>query len=160
MNKKITDTTEIKRIVKELKLSHKKIVTYNGNFDILHLGHVRYLESAKKPNRILIVAINSDSSVRRIKGRKRPIISQNQRAGVIAALHCVDYVTIFSQATPYRLIKALEPDVLIKGADWKTRDVVGSDVVRSYGGKVELIKYLNGFSTTNILKSIVLKCAK
>ena len=156
----ITGLTPLKRIVSHLRRQGKTIAFTNGCFDILHLGHVRYLESAKKPNRILIVAINSDSSVRRIKGRKRPIISQNQRAGVIAALHCVDYVTIFSQATPYRLIKALEPDVLIKGADWKTRDVVGSDVVRSYGGKVELIKYLNGFSTTNILKSIVLKCAK
>ncbi len=156
----IKEPRHLKNILSRLRKQRKLVAFTNGCFDILHLGHIRYLESAKKPNRVLVVAVNSDSSVRKIKGSKRPITSQNQRAGVIAALHCVDYVTIFSESTPFRLIKILQPDILIKGADWKGQDVIGSDIVKSYGGRVELIKYLDGYSTTNIIKSIVSKCVK
>lgn len=160
INKIIDNPSRLKRILSRLRKQRKAITFTNGCFDILHLGHVRYLESAKKPNRILVVAVNSDASVRKIKGQKRPIVSQCERASIVAALGCVDYVTIFHDATPYKLIKNLRPDILIKGADWKGKEVVGSDIVESYGGRIELIKYLNGFSTTNIIKTIESKCAK
>ena len=159
--KKVIDKlATLQKIILRLRKQGKTIVFTNGCFDILHLGHVSYLEAAKKPNRILIVAVNSDGSVRKIKGKNRPIARQGERARVLAALACVDYVTIFNEETPYRLIKALKPDVLIKGADWKGKDVIGRDIIKPYGGKVELIKYLNRYSTTRIIQTIVAKCAK
>ncbi len=132
----------------------RTIAFTNGCFDILHYGHVSYLQAAKGRNRILVVGLNSDASVRKLKGPGRPIHSQKMRAAVLAALACVDYVVIFNEETPYRLIKDLRPDVLIKGADWKDKAVVGRDIVKAYGGRVELIRYVPGFSTTRIIETI------
>ncbi len=156
----ITDLSKLKRLLLRHKRSGKIIAFTNGCFDLLHKGHVSYLEEAKKPNRILIVALNSDRSVKSIKGTKRPIVEQAGRARVMASLACVDYVTFFNENTPYRLIKALKPDVLVKGADWKGKLIAGEDIVREAGGRVEFVKYLKNFSTTNIIKAIFRKCAK
>ena len=156
--KKIVDRRSLRKILTRLRKDGNTIAFTNGCFDILHFGHVSYLERAKKDNRVLIVGLNSDSSARKIKGRNRPIIPQKERAGVLAALSCVDYVTIFNEATPLKMIQALQPDILMKGADWKGKDVTGSQVVRSYGGRVEFIRYLKGFSTTKIIQAIAAKC--
>jgi len=151
---KIVGLPVLKRKVAAIRRKGTKIAFTNGCFDILHAGHIRYLETAKKNDRILIVGLNSDNSIRRIKGPGRPINPQQRRAEVLGALACVDYVTIFHEDTPYRLIAGLQPDVLIKGADWKGREVVGADIVRAQGGRVELIRYLPQFSTTKVLKKI------
>ena len=154
--KKIIGRSKLKNLLARERRNGKTVAFTNGCFDLLHKGHVSYLEAAKKPNRILVVGLNSDASIRRIKGKKRPIVHESQRARVLAALQCVDYVTLFNEETPYNLIKALRPDVLIKGADWKGKKVVGEDLVH----RTELIKYLKRFSTTNIIKAILRKCAK
>ena len=154
-NSKIKTLSELKKISKKLRKSAKKIVFTNGCFDLLHLGHIYYLEKAKKKGDILVVALNSDSSVRRIKGNKRPILPETDRARIIAALEFVDYVVIFNEATPLRLIKTLKPDVLIKGRDWKINQIVGRDVVRSLGGRVATIPFAKGRSTKLIIKKIV-----
>ena len=152
--KKIIKLETLKRKIRQLSRARKKIAFTNGCFDILHAGHVEYLESAKKKDRILIVGLNSDSSVEKIKGSNRPINPEDQRATVLAALECVDYVTIFKEETPYQLIKAICPDVLIKGADWKSKGVVGAHIIKANGGKVEMIRYVPGVSTTKVLKTI------
>lgn len=132
------------------KQKNKKLIFTNGCFDLLHFGHITYLEKAKKLGDILIVGINSDSSVRALKGKNRPINSQFQRACMVAALYFVDFVVIFDENTPYELIKTLKPDVLVKGADYKNKELVGSDLV----GQTELIDFEEGFSSTNIIKKI------
>lgn len=158
--KKIVTLKSLKRIVQKLRRRGKAIAFTNGCFDILHFGHISYLEKAKHKDRILIVGLNSDASARKIKGPKRPIIGQNQRAGVLAALGYVDYITIFNEETPYKTIKALKPDILIKGADWRGKSVAGEKLVKSLGGRVEFVKYLNRFSTTKIIDTIIKKCKK
>ncbi len=155
---KIVSLQNLKKIAARSRRKGLKIAFTNGCFDILHSGHVSYLEAAKRDGRLLIVGLNSDASVRRIKGRERPIVPQKHRAGVMAALGCVDYIVIFSEDTPQKTIEALQPDILIKGADWKGQYVAGQDAVEARGGKVEFIKYLPGFSTTNIIESIFKKC--
>ena len=157
---KILTLTALKKVVAQLKRHGKTIAFTNGCFDLMHLGHVSYLEAAKKNNRVLIVGLNSDSSIRKIKDPSRPIVSQISRSRVLAALACVDYVTIFNEETPYNLVNALGPDVLIKGADWKGKEIVGADIVKASGGRVEFIKYIDHYSTTNIIESILHKCAK
>jgi len=152
--KKIITVTTLKRKLQSHRREGRSIAFTNGCFDILHYGHVSYLERAAKGNRILIVGLNSDRSVRKLKGPQRPINAQRARARVMAALACVDYVTLFDAATPLELIKAVKPDVLIKGADWKDRPVVGSELVRSWGGRVEFIRFERGFSTTQLIKKI------
>lgn len=142
-------------IRKELKKENKKVVFTNGCFDILHAGHVDYLSKAKSFGDILIVALNSDSSVSRIKGDKRPIVPLIERAFIISNLKAVDFVTFFEEDTPYETIKILVPDILVKGADWKIDDIVGKDIVESAGGKVETIEFVNFQSTTNIIKTIL-----
>ncbi|MCD4781405.1 MAG: adenylyltransferase/cytidyltransferase family protein [Candidatus Omnitrophica bacterium] len=126
----------------------------NGCFDILHVGHVTYLDEAKGKDRILIVGLNSDRSTRSIKGVQRPIVNQDERAVVLSALSVVDYITIFDEDTPERIISILKPDVLIKGADWKDKKVAGSESVESRGGKVIFISYLGGKSSTDIIDRI------
>ena len=155
---KILSVGALKKKILQLRKQKKIIAFTNGCFDIIHFGHVSYLESAKKPGRVLVIGLNSDASVRNIKGPQRPIVSQKERAAVLAALECVDYVTIFNEDTPSNLIKTLKPDVIIKGADWKGKEVVGADIVKSYGGKVEYIKYLSNFSSTNIIEAIRQRC--
>ncbi len=157
---KIVSSATLKKKILSLRKQGKEIAFTNGCFDILHFGHVSYLEAAKKDSRILIIGLNSDSSVRKLKGPKRPIVSENQRAAVLAALECVDFVTIFNEETPLKVIEAIKPDVLIKGADWKGKDVVGAASVKSHGGKVEFITYVDGLSSTNIIKTISERCAK
>ena len=152
--KKIVSVAKLKKEIRRHKRAGKKIAFTNGCFDLLHFGHVRYLEKAKKKNRILVVGLNSDQSVRNIKGNKRPIHNQQARAAVLAALACVDYVVLFQEKTPYQLIATIKPDILIKGADWKDKQVVGSDIVLHNKGRLELVPFEQGFSTTNIIQKI------
>lgn len=146
---------EIVNIREALKKENKKVVFTNGCFDIIHAGHVDYLSKAKLFGDVLIVALNSDASVKRIKGNKRPIVPLSERAFVIANLKAVDYVTFFEEDTPYETIKKLVPDILVKGADWKIDDIVGKEVVELAGGKVETIEFVNFQSTTNIINTIL-----
>jgi rfaE bifunctional protein nucleotidyltransferase chain/domain len=133
----------------------KKIVFTNGCFDILHVGHADYLNRAKSLGDILVVGINSDASVRRIKGEKRPILPQQMRAYLLDNLKPVDYVVIFEEDTPLELIKAIKPDVLVKGADWDLERIVGADFVLSYGGRVERIPFSFDISTSKVIERIL-----
>lgn len=132
--------------------SNQKVVFTNGCFDLLHIGHIRYLQNAKKQGDILVVALNSDDSVKKLKGPQRPVQSENDRAEILAALACVDHTFIFTEDTPERVIKELKPDVLVKGGDWEISKIVGSEFVQSYGGKVLSLNFVDGKSTTNIIK--------
>jgi len=152
---KIKSLFSLKPLIKRLKEKGGKIVFTNGCFDLLHYGHVKYLEEAKAKGDYLVVAVNSDSSLRKIKGKERPINSQADRLRLIGALACVDFVILFPEINPLKLIKALKPDILIKGADWKKADIVGGEFVRGYGGKVITIRLVKGRSTTGIIRKIV-----
>lgn len=151
----INDWNELVEIRKKLKLENKKVVFTNGCFDILHAGHVDYLRKAKEKGDILIVGLNSDASIKRIKGNNRPIVPQDQRAFVIDNLKAVDYVAFFDEDTPYEIIKTIVPDVLVKGADWSIENIVGRDIVEANGGKVLNIEFVVQQSTTNIIKKIL-----
>lgn len=151
---KIVRINSLRNKVRKLRRQGKKVVLTNGCFDLLHFGHVSYLEKIKKTGLILVVAINSDNSVKRIKGKGRPIQAEQARARTIATIECVDYVVIFDEDNPLRVIQKLEPDLLVKGSDWKKDEVVGKDFVKTYGGKVHLVDYIPGFSTTNIIQKI------
>lgn len=157
---KIVKLPVLKKEIERLRRKGCTIAFTNGCFDILHAGHVSYLQEAKRTNRVLIVGLNSDQSVRKIKGPKRPIVNEQARATMLAALACVDYVTLFNEVTPLRLIEALKPDILIKGADWKRKGAVGSDMVRANGGKIEYIKFIQRFSSTDIIKRIAQSAQK
>ncbi|MCB5249951.1 MAG: D-glycero-beta-D-manno-heptose 1-phosphate adenylyltransferase [Candidatus Cloacimonadales bacterium] len=137
------------------KLYGNKIVFTNGCFDIIHSGHVIYLEEAKSLGDVLILGLNSDTSVKRLKGENRPINNQNDRAIVLSGLSSVDYVVIFEKDDPYDIIHALQPDVLVKGGDWKIEDIIGSDIVLEKGGEVISLSFIEGKSTTNIIKKVV-----
>ncbi|MDD3049847.1 MAG: D-glycero-beta-D-manno-heptose 1-phosphate adenylyltransferase [Candidatus Cloacimonetes bacterium] len=140
--------------IKEAKIEGKKIVFTNGCFDVIHAGHVLYLADAKAQGDILVVGLNSDSSVKRLKGESRPIVPATERKIVLENLKSVDYVIVFEEDTPYELISEIKPDVLVKGGDWQIKDIVGHDVVLSYGGTVESLLFINGLSTTNIIEKI------
>lgn len=133
----------------------KKIVFTNGCFDILHVGHVRYLAAARSEGDLLVVGLNSDASVRSIKGDRRPVVDQDQRAEVLASLVCVDYVVVFDETDPLRLIQALKPDVLVKGADWGEEDIIGAEFVKSMGGKIIRANLVPEASTSRIIDRIV-----
>jgi rfaE bifunctional protein nucleotidyltransferase chain/domain len=135
----------------------RKVGFTNGCFDILHLGHVRYLAEARKNCDMLIVGLNSDSSVKKLKGSGRPLNPERARAEVLAALECVDVVTLFPEDTPFELIKKILPDVLFKGGDWKEEEIVGADIVKANGGSVKVISYVKGYSTTEMIKKITSK---
>ena len=150
---KVLSLRALKRGLKRIG-SGRKVVFTNGCFDILHAGHVRYLERAKRLGDILVVGMNTDRSVRKIKGSGRPIVAEKDRATLLSALKMVDYVVLFDEPTPIRLIEAIKPDVLVKGSDWKKRDIVGAEFVESYGGKVRRIGLLKGRSTTDVVKKI------
>ncbi|MBC7197588.1 MAG: D-glycero-beta-D-manno-heptose 1-phosphate adenylyltransferase [Deferribacterales bacterium] len=137
-----------------------KVVFTNGCFDILHIGHLRYLEEAKKLGDILVVGVNSDDSVKRLKGEKRPINKLNERMEMLAGLKPVDYVTYFEEDTPYNLIKLLVPDILVKGGDWKVDEIVGSDIVLDNGGEVFSLNFEENFATTNIIEEVIRKYCK
>ena len=157
---KIVSCDILKKEIKNWQKQGLKIVFTNGCFDILHIGHVRYLEAAKKYGNKLIVAINSDHSVREIKGNKRPVMSEKERTEIIAALESVDRVVIFNDPTPLALIKFLEPDVLVKGADWPEEKIVGREYILQKGGKVKTIPLTEGISTSNIIERILKKFNK
>jgi D-beta-D-heptose 7-phosphate kinase/D-beta-D-heptose 1-phosphate adenosyltransferase len=133
----------------------RTVVFTNGCFDLLHAGHVKYLQKARAYGDLLVLGLNSDASVQRLKGEKRPLIGQKERAHILAALDCVDYVVIFDEDTPLRLLQAIKPAVLVKGADYTPDQVVGKDLVESYGGRVELVEFVDGKSTTNIIEKIL-----
>ena len=154
MDQKIKTQDALAKISSGLRRKNKVVVFTNGCFDILHVGHITYLKKAKKLGDVLVVGLNSDSSVRAIKGRSRPINKQADRAEVLSALYFVDYITIFTGETPETLINVLKPDVLVKGADWKVGDIVGAKFVRSYGGKVMRIPFVKGHSTTSVIKKM------
>lgn len=151
---KLVSRKKIIEIVKRAKKAGKKIVFTNGCFDIFHAGHVRYLNMAKNLGNILIVGLNSDSSVIKIKGKNRPINPQRDRAEVLSGLECVDYITIFNEKTPENLIKIILPHILAKGSDWKGKEVAGSDIVMKNGGRVVFVPLLKGRSTSEIIKKI------
>lgn len=132
-----------------------KVVFTNGCFDIIHAGHVRYLGKARELGDCLVVGLNSDSSVRGIKGELRPIVPEDERAEVLSALEAVDMVVLFDEPTPLGLIEAIVPDVLVKGADWAEDEIVGSEVVKSHGGRVKRVELVEGRSTTNIIGRIL-----
>ena len=150
----VLDRRELIELRKALRQEGKRVVFTNGCFDILHRGHIEYLKRARVFGDVLIVAVNSDVSVRRLKGEQRPIIPEEDRAEIVAALGVVDYVTIFDEETPYELILDLVPDVLVKGADWKVEEVVGRDVVEAAGGHVATVEYIPNRSTTGIIETI------
>lgn len=152
---------ELGRVCAELHALGKRIVFTNGCFDILHLGHVTYLEAAAALGDVLVVGVNADASVRELKGPRRPIVPEHDRAAIIAALRAVDYVSIFSEETPYDLIRVVQPDVLVKGGDYDpvagegSRYIVGSDVVRARGGEVRVINLVEGRSTTDVVGRVL-----
>jgi rfaE bifunctional protein nucleotidyltransferase chain/domain len=151
---KLKDLSELKVIASRARALGQKVVFTNGCFDILHPGHLHLLREAKALGDLLIVAINSDASVRQIKGASRPIVADAGRAELVAALEIVDYVTLFDDLDPYRLVNEIRPDVLAKGGDYNRNQVVGGDLVERWGGKVALIPLLNGFSTTQIIDRV------
>jgi rfaE bifunctional protein nucleotidyltransferase chain/domain len=150
----ILSQDSLKELVRDLKSKGKVIVFTNGCFDIIHPGHIKILFEAKKQGDVLIVGINDDDSIRRLKGQDRPILPLSARQIVLAAIESVDYVVSFSEDTPEKLIKEIEPDVLVKGEDWSEDKIVGADFVKSKGGKVIRVKLVEGFSTSNIIKKI------
>ena len=129
-----------------------RIVQSHGVFDLLHIGHVRYLQEAKALGDILVVGLNSDHSVHKLKGPTRPIQNENDRAEILAALGCVSYTTIFDEQTPLELIKKVNPDILVKGGDWKKQEIVGWDYVEARGGEVKSLQFVQGRSTTSIIE--------
>ena len=139
---------------KKLKDENKKLVFTNGCFDILHRGHVEYLNQAKDLRDLLIIGLNSDDSVKRLKGQDRPINNENDRAFLLDNLKSVDYVIVFNEDTPYNLIKEIIPDFLVKGGDWKEEDIVGYDIVKENGGEVKSLNYVNNYSTTGLIEKI------
>jgi len=152
---KIVNLDQLIRIRKKAKRDHKKVVFTNGCFDIIHRGHIECLKKAKSFGDLLIVGLNSDSSVKKLKGNKRPIVPQDDRAEILASLGMVDYVCIFEEVTPRKIIHALIPDVLVKGGDYKKKKIVGKEVVESFGGKVFTVKAVRGKSTKNIIQKII-----
>jgi len=149
---KVLTQNNLSQFVTDYKNKNKKIVFTNGCFDLLHIGHVRYLEQAKSRGDILIVGINTDASVSKLKGPTRPIQNENDRAEILASLKSVDHTILFDEETPINLIKQIKPDFLVKGGDWKIQQIVGWDFVQSYGGNVESLQFVNGRSTTQIIE--------
>lgn len=143
-----------KQLVENLKAQNKKVVFTNGCFDILHVGHLRYLNEAKKQGDILIIGVNSDSSVKRLKGETRPINNQFDRAELLCGLKSVDYAVIFEEDTPEELIATLKPSIHVKGGDYKKEDLPETKIVESYGGEVRILSFVEGKSTTNIVNKI------
>jgi rfaE bifunctional protein nucleotidyltransferase chain/domain len=155
MKNKIISRSQINNVIGDLKKKRQKIVFTNGCFDLLHVGHVRYLQEAASLGDCLIVGLNNDRSVRKIKGPKRPLIAEDQRAEVLAALTCVGYVVLFDEADPFKLIESIRPDILVKGADWSLDKIIGADLVHSYGGKVCRVDVVPQISTSEIIQRII-----
>lgn len=156
----IKQLEELKIIRQQLKAEGKIVVFTNGVFDLIHAGHIDYLKKAKLLGDILMLGLNSDESVKLIKGNKRPILKELERAFILANLKPVDYVVIFDEDTPARVIERLIPDVLVKGADWTLENIVGREIVEEHGGVVKSIEFVNDQSTSKIIESIVAKYCK
>ena len=152
---KIICEKDLSNLILKWREENQKIVFTNGCFDLLHLGHVDYLAKAKDLGDRLIIGVNTDSSVKRLKGKNRPLQDENSRLHILAALHSVDAVVLFDEDTPYELIKKIEPDILVKGADYKIENIVGYDIVTSRGGSVKTIEFIEGYSTTKIEQRIL-----
>jgi D-glycero-beta-D-manno-heptose 1-phosphate adenylyltransferase len=152
----VVELGQLLDIVKNLKKENKTIVTTNGCFDIIHVGHVRYLKQAKDLGDVLIIALNSDYSVKRLKGPTRPINSENDRAEVLSSLCCVDYVVIFNEDTPAELLSKIKPDIHVKGGDYDINTLPEAPVIKKAGGKIVFIPFVEGKSTTNIINNIAL----
>ncbi|HRE41389.1 MAG TPA: D-glycero-beta-D-manno-heptose 1-phosphate adenylyltransferase [Ignavibacteria bacterium] len=150
----ILNSENLNEEISKLKQQNKKIVFTNGCFDILHKGHITYLNESRSLGDVLIVGVNSDNSVKKLKGEDRPVTNENDRMYALDNLKPVNYVILFSEDTPYELIKKIIPDILVKGGDWAPDKIVGSDVVLENGGEVKSLKFVNGYSTTNILEKI------
>jgi rfaE bifunctional protein nucleotidyltransferase chain/domain len=155
LKNKIKNPAELSKICALEREKGKTIVFTNGCFDLLHLGHLKYLTEARNLGDILIVGINSDDSIRKIKGDKRPLSPETDRLQMLAGLECVNYVTIFSETDPYQLIALLKPNILVKGGDWEIDKIVGKDLVEKEGGKVFAIKLTPGYSTSKLIEKIV-----
>ena len=152
---KITSLTTLQIKLREWEKKGNKIVFTNGCFDIIHQGHIDYLAKAKDLGDILIIGLNTDKSVSEIKGKNRPIQDQKSRAVILASMQFVDAIVYFSDPTPYELIKAIQPDILVKGADYKPEEIVGYDIVKAKGGEIKTLKFLEGYSTSAIEKKIL-----
>jgi rfaE bifunctional protein nucleotidyltransferase chain/domain len=155
MDEKIINREALKKKLQALKKRGKKIVFTNGCFDFLHVGHVRYLKAAKAQGDVLVVGLNSDGSVRQIKGPRRPVVPEDERAEILASLACVDFVTLFDEPDPAMTIRFLMPDVLVKGADWAKDAIVGRDIVEGAGGQVVRIPLTEGVSTSRLIEKIL-----
>lgn len=151
---KFLDTTALESLVELMRTNKQSIVFTNGCFDLLHPGHIDYLQKAKTLGDVLIVALNSDDSVRQIKGESRPVNSLNDRMAMLAALECVDFVTSFEEDTPYKLIGNIKPDILVKGGDYTKDEIVGADIVEDNGGEVIILDFLPGYSSTDLIQRI------
>jgi D-beta-D-heptose 7-phosphate kinase/D-beta-D-heptose 1-phosphate adenosyltransferase len=152
---KIHDRQRLAVLLDERRARGERVVFTNGCFDLLHVGHVKYLQAARKLGDLLVLGLNTDASIRRLKGPKRPLIGQDERAHILAALDCIDYVVIFDEDTPLELIAALKPEILVKGADYSPEEVVGRELVESWGGRVELIQFVDGKSTSTLINKIL-----
>ena len=152
---KIKDREVLAGILEMERQKGRSVVFTNGCFDLLHVGHVKYLQKARRLGDLLVLGLNSDDSIRRLKGPRRPLIEQDERAHILAALDCIDYLVIFDEDTPLELIETLRPKILVKGGDYSPEGVVGKDLVESYGGRVELIQFVDGRSTSNIIEKIL-----
>jgi len=150
----IYELKDFLEVRKKLKEKNKKLVFTNGCFDILHRGHIEYLEQAKSLGDYLVIGLNSDSSVKRIKGDSRPINNENDRAYVLNSLKIIDAVILFTEDTPYNLIKEIIPDFLVKGGDWKESEIVGAEIVKNTGGKVISLKFVENYSTTGTINKL------
>ena len=155
MKEKIKQRKELLKIIKDLKAKGKRIVFTNGCFDLLHIGHIRYLEEARALGDFLVVGVNSDSSVRKLKGPQRPVLPEEERAEILSGLGCVDYITLFDEIDPLKLITSLHPHILVKGGDWTKEQTVGKEVVERSGGEVVIIPFVKGASTSNLIKTIL-----
>ena len=153
--KKALTRKELSSEIKKLQKAGKKVVFTNGCFDLLHIGHTSLFEKARSLGDVLIVAINSDKSLKGLKGPKRPLVGEKDRAKLLLALKAVDYVVVFGEQTPYELLKELKPDILVKGSDYKPEEIAGYDIVISNGGTVETVDLVQGYSTTNILQKLI-----
>ena len=160
MKEKIRKREDLQRMIEDLKTKGKRIVFTNGCFDLLHIGHIRYLEQAKSLGDILVVGVNSDRSVRGLKGPNRPILPEEERAEILSGLECVSYITIFDEPTPLELISSLQPHVLVKGGDWTKESTVGKEVVERSGGKVVILPFVEGSSTSNLIETILKRYEK
>ncbi len=154
-DRKILSAPLLENILAGERQKGKTIVFTNGCFDLLHVGHVKYLQAARQLGDLLVLGLNSDASIQRLKGPGRPLIGQEERAHILAALNCIDYVVVFDEDTPMELLSVLRPDIIVKGGDYTPEGVVGRELLESYGGRVELINFVDGKSTTNIINKIL-----